>query len=126
MRGSLTTIVEKHKTRLLTEAVDAAQELAAKVVASTPVDTGALRMSWTFSLNAPKAVRVNPADRKKDEQSELISKGWLNVKAGDQLYFCNGQPYAERIEFEGYSPQAPMGMIRPNIALWDVIVRGEA
>lgn len=42
----------------------------------------------------------------------------LELKLGDTFYFTNNMPYAERIEFKGWSSKAPTGMVRVNIIKW--------
>lgn len=47
----------------------------------------------------------------------LITKvRYLPIHMDWDIYFGNGKPYASRIEYEGYSKQAPNGMLRKNIA----------
>jgi hypothetical protein len=44
----------------------------------------------------------------------------------DVVYMTNSLPYAEKIEYEGYSRQAPQGMLRANVAKWQRIVKAKA
>ena len=36
--------------------------------------------------------------------------------AGNVVYLTNNLPYAQRLEYEGWSKQAPAGMVRVNMA----------
>tara|TARA_R100000951_G_C2598477_1_gene167400 strand:- start:468 stop:848 length:381 start_codon:yes stop_codon:yes gene_type:complete len=89
-----------------------------RVIKETPVDTGRLRGNWQSSLNVPQNVPIERVQKTKtsgvavQESSEKLSK--LNI--GDIFWFTNNLPYARRIE-EGWSKQAPAGMLRTNFAL---------
>lgn len=70
-------------------------EMFGRIVKRTPVDTGRLRNNWQITPNA---------------------------KIGQKLFITNNLPYAKRIE-DGYSKQAPAGMVKVTIAEFDSIVR---
>ena len=70
-------------------------DMFGRIVKRTPVDTGRLRNNWQIT---PK------------------------VRLGEKLYITNNLPYAKRIE-DGYSQQAPAGMVKVTIAEFDSIVR---
>lgn len=43
------------------------------------------------------------------------------------MFFTNNLPYAERIEYDGWSRfKAPQGMVRKNVVRWDDIVAAKA
>jgi hypothetical protein len=42
--------------------------------------------------------------------------------AGSVTFLCNALPYAERLEYEGWSKQSPAGMVRVSMARIDAIV----
>ena len=44
----------------------------------------------------------------------------------DVVWFTNNLPYAERIEYDGWSRQAPEGMVRKHVAQWRRIVEAKA
>ena len=50
---------------------------------------------------------------------------WRNVDGPSREMF-DALPYAERIEYEGWSRQAPAGMVRRHIAQWQRIVSTKA
>lgn len=88
-----------------------------RVIKETPVDTGRLRGNWQASLNVPENAPVERLQRSPEGVANTDANASLNnLKIGDIFWFTNNLPYARRIE-EGYSLQAPQGMLRRNVAL---------
>jgi hypothetical protein len=87
--------------------------LSTDIIMDTPVLSGRLRNNWFTSVN-----------KGTNETTESTSNQAINrvnavkFKLGDTLYFTNNLPYAERIEFQGWSAKAPQGMVRRNILRW--------
>lgn len=73
-------------------------EIVNRVRERTPVDTGELRDSWDEN-HSPSELTLNRTYRVKNEK-----------------------PYARPIEYNGHSPQAPRGMMRPTLAEFNQIV----
>ncbi len=90
-------------------------DLTQRVKMKTPVDTGALRASWTASLGAQPTTFNG---------SESVN---MNAKFGDTWYLATDKPYAPMLEYglypapgsdktvDGYSIQAPKGMVRISV-----------
>ena len=87
-----------------------------KVQKKTPVDSGALRRSWTVALNA--------APSNYDGSKIAIAQARLS----DTIVIATDKPYAPMLEYglypspsktgktqRGYSVQAPQGMIRISV-----------
>lgn len=88
-----------------------------RVIKETPVDTGRLRGNWQASLNVPENLPLERAQKSPEGIATTEASSTLNnLKIGDIFWFTNNLPYARRIE-EGYSLQAPQGMLRRNVAL---------
>lgn len=88
------------------------------VIKETPVDTGRLRGNWQSSLNVPQDAPI-VRDQKSPTSGAAnadASSTLDKLKLGDIFWFTNNLPYARRIE-EGWSQQAPQGMLRRNVAL---------
>lgn len=90
------------------------------VALATPVKEGRLRGNWQCSL-------VNPKDGELDLRSLAEVNAEIRERVGaskleDTLWLTNNLPYAERIEYDGWSGQAPAGMVRINAANWERIV----
>lgn len=100
-------------------------ELFTLVIYSTPVDTGRLRGNWQTTVN-------NPAVAVRDSVDPSGSAAMAEVMANlgsliDAVWFVNNLPYAERIEYDGWSRyKAPEGMVRKNIIQWQKIVAAKA
>jgi hypothetical protein len=103
------------------------------VALRSPVDTGRFRANWNVSVNAPNestngatdggAGRVNkktfdaaadffggPSPVRGRALSE--ARKALTLPVGGVTYMTNGLPYAQRLEFDAWSDQAPAGMVR--------------
>jgi hypothetical protein len=101
-----------------------ALEVFTLVIMGTPVDTGRLRGNWQTSVNAPKTSRIERLDK---AGSEAIAEALANLGSmTDVVYMVNSLPYVERIEYEGWSRQAPAGMVRVATAKWPRIVQEKA
>lgn len=88
--------------------------LSTDIIMDTPVLSGRLRNNWFVS--------VNKGSNETTERTGNESIGRVNAvkfKLGDTLYLTNNLPYAERIEFTGWSKKAPQGMVRRNIIRWE-------
>lgn len=99
-------------------------ELFRLVIMSTPVDTGRLRGNWQTTINAPAIAELDRLDPNGGiALAEVLANmgGLLDV-----VYFSNNLPYVERIEYDGWSAQAPEGMVRRHVAMWGRIVEAQA
>ncbi len=99
-------------------------ELFSAIIRETPVDTGRLRSNWQITLRSPATGTLGIRD-----VSAVIAEAEAaaNASKGDDLVIMrNNLPYAYRIEYEGWSKQAPEGMVRRNIAMFQRIVNRAA
>lgn len=96
-------------------------ELFRLVIYATPVDTGRLRGNWQTTINSPAT-----GERSTGSADSAMAQAVANLGGlVDVVWFTNNLPYAERIEF-GYSKQAPEGMVRKHVAMWQRIVSAKA
>lgn len=97
---------------------DAIMHISERIVRQTPVDTGALKGSWRTQVGTPNAADIPIEDDTGGiplaENVAVVSK----LEMDQTVYLSNGLPYAEEIEFDGKSRQAPQGMVRKNLADW--------
>lgn len=89
-------------------------DLVTGIVLKTPVDSGRARANWFTSIGSPNAdttVSIDPSG------SATISSalGAISKATGNVLWITNNLPYIYRLEFEGWSKQAPAGMVRVTI-----------
>lgn len=118
---------------LETVARKATFELFKAVALRSPVDSGRFRANWNVSINAPNESTNGATDggtgrvTKKtfDAASDFFggptpvrgralaeTRKALTLPVGGVTYMTNGLPYAQRLEFDGWSDQAPAGMVR--------------
>jgi hypothetical protein len=101
-----------------------ALEVFMLTIYATPVDTGRLRGNWQTAINSPKTSHITRLDK---AGGEAVAEAMANLGSMvDVVYMTNSLPYAEKIEYEGYSRQAPNGMVRVSAAKWQRIVQEKA
>lgn len=99
-------------------------ELFKLVIMATPVDTGRLRGNWQTTINSPAGSEISRDD---PSGAAALAEAMANLGSlADVVWFTNNLPYAERIEYEGWSRQAPEGMVRRHLAQWQRIVSAKA
>lgn len=89
-----------------------------KIIDDTPRLTGALRGSWHSEVGAPSAdssTRLSgPEGAEPKAELKAAIERWPDEGS---LFMTNRERHAEGVEFDGWaSNQAPMGMVRVNIA----------
>jgi hypothetical protein len=94
-------------------------ELLKGVVLGTPVDKrpargGRARGNWQASISTAASGTI---DRKDPGGGATISAGKdaIQKAPGTVFYITNNLPYIYRLEFEGWSKQAPTGWVRTAV-----------
>lgn len=115
-------------------------DLFSKVVIRTPVDIGTLRANWRPSVNKPNKSKTKKTDPSGQETIALIKKKFEKAR-GDRFILTNNLPYAPIVEYglypskgggetaktiNGYSKQAPKGMVRVTLAEFLAAIRKKA
>lgn len=99
-------------------------ELFKLVIFATPIDTGRLRGNWQTTINSPATASIGRLDT---SGAAAMAEAVANLGSlADVVWFTNNLPYAERIEYDGWSKQAPEGMVRKHVASWKRIVEAKA
>ena len=120
----------KATNRTITDTlVGTVQELAVRVVQRSPVDTGRFRGNWQVGDGGPDT--RTDSDFDKQPLGSAPSGGsfarWNDqlegVLPGTVIYITNSLPYARRLEYEGYSKQAPSGMVRVTLTEYSQIIK---
>lgn len=96
-------------------------ELFRSVIMDTPVDTGRARGNWQATVGAPAGGTLDSATATDSLASVQANLG----KLSDVSWLTNNLPYIARLE-EGYSKQAPAGMVRRNMARIQRIINEKA
>ena len=98
-----------------------ALEMFRKIILKSPVDTGRFRGNWQLAIGSVPEGTLELDDK---TGTATIAKGAatvMGINAGDTIYFANNLPYARRLE-EGYSQQAPAGMVALTIQEFQSVV----
>jgi hypothetical protein len=100
-------------------------ELAKRIDEKTPVDSGRLRGNWQATIGAPATGEIN-----RTGSALAANMAAIRDAPGKVFYYVNNLPYAAVAEFgqwgngpystvkttrDGYSVQAPYGMVRVTI-----------
>ena len=99
-------------------------ELFKLVIEGTPFDTGRLRGNWQTTINSPATASIGRLD---PSGAAAVAEAVANLGSlVDVIWFTNNLPYAERIEYDGWSAQAREGMVRKHVVMWRRIVESKA
>ena len=100
------------------------------VVEKTPVDEGFARGSWVGTLNVAGTSPTDNSDRSGQSTINRAAAATASYNAGDTLIISSNLPYMPLLEFggygtgptatdrttrDGYSIQAPNGMVRITV-----------
>lgn len=132
MSGFEATLREfaKATKRTMTQTViGSVLELGTRMVIKSPVDTGRFRGNWQIGDGGPDTRTDSDFDKKPlgSPPSATTFARWQDqlegVLPGTVIYITNSLPYARRLEYEGWSKQAPGGMVRVTISEWQQVVQ---
>lgn len=109
----------KAMKRVSAEAKGRLMGFVGAVVDDTPVLSGHLKGSWQIVKTGEQFLDQFPDDEVGTiTKQRLIQKiKYLPIHMDWQIMFGTPVPYASKIEYEGWSKQAPSGMVRKNIIL---------
>ncbi|MCP5006167.1 MAG: hypothetical protein GY941_19835 [Planctomycetes bacterium] len=125
-QGTLGQLMQKYKDDMLSIARISCSVTSTMVVDGSPVLTGSFRNSWNASIGGPVVNNVTIGFKKgmspmpvRNNHTSTIN----SLQLGDVYSVVNGQPYARRIEYEGWSSFAKGGVLAPAVAKWDSTVK---
>ena len=95
------------------------------IVNKSPVDTGRFKNNWLGAYGAADTSTTEALDPSGSQAIGALNAKIASVQAGDVFYFTNSLPYAQRIEYLGWSAQAPQGVVRTSVADWQSITDEE-
>jgi hypothetical protein len=101
-----------------------ALELFSSTIKDTPVDTGRARGNWQTTIGAPATGEVDRLGE--GDAIKEVSETVADFSGGKVIYLSNNLPYIYRLEYDGWSDQAPGGFLRKNVARIQNIVRKAA
>ena len=96
-------------------------EIFSRVILKSPVDTGRFRGNWQVAIGSIPSGTLELDDKTGTATVSKADAKLFSAKAGDTIYLANNLPYAVRLE-EGYSQQAPAGMVALTVQEFAAIV----
>lgn len=89
-------------------------DLMSDITNNTPVDTGRARANWFASINTPVSTTVEYSGSPASAAVQAVGNAQVAISQapGNVFWISNNLPYIYRLEFEGWSKQAPNGMVR--------------
>lgn len=124
--------LEQEQKRLANVGAETMRLLEEAVVNQTPLDSGQLKSNWFVSVNSTSAKETKDTTQRNRKMNQKTLKDAIKAyKTTQDLYLRNSLVYAPIVEFGGYpnppkvitgktkngfSTQAPKGMLRINVA----------
>jgi len=113
----------KVKNRLTVVPRKIALEVLRRVVMRTPSRSGRARGNWQTSVGAPIETELGkqhnaPAGGAPISRGAQVISGWDATNVS--IFLMNNVPYIQRLE-DGYSDQAPSGMVKITVAEFEGI-----
>lgn len=100
-------------------------KLFSAIIKASPVDTGRFRGNWQTTGVTPATGLIAGVDPNGNKAVNSAATFITNAPGWDTFTLTNNLPYAERLEY-GWSKQAPVGMVRVNIARFQQLINEEA
>jgi len=106
------------------------RQIAYAIIDGTPVDTGLLVNNWFPTINRPSSKRTASTDPTGRKSKVRVNNLLARIKFRKSFYLTNNTPYADVVEYgrypnppkkptgktvNGFSKQAPSGMLRVNL-----------
>lgn len=117
--------VEKANKNVDTVIRSVSIKLFSAIIKASPVDTGRFRMNWQTSGAEPSGGLVAGVDPNGSAAINSAVTYITNTPVARAFTLTNNLPYAERLEY-GWSKQAPVGMVRVNVARFQSLIDQEA
>lgn len=89
-----------------------ALDLGGQMIDRSPVDTGRFKSNWMTSVGPVDTSITTMAEKSGARSMARMSEKLGGWKAGQTIWIVNNLPYAYRIEYKGWSQQAPSGVVR--------------
>lgn len=127
--ADLLRFAEKTKRNLNQAVAGVVLELGVRIVQRSPVDTGRFRGQWQITAGGPDIRTNEPFDKQPlgSAPSQFTFDRWKDhiqgATIGSTFYITNSLPYAKRLEYDGYSKQAPAGMVRVTVVEYGQIIQ---
>jgi len=117
MTGSMSQIVARVNGHVDNKIRAATSEVFSNIIQMTPVDTGRARGNWQCTIGSPFVGQD-------DSGNVMKAQSVIPRHAGSVVYLTNNVPYIGRLEYDAHSRQAPNGMVRVSVALFEGSLNG--
>ena len=87
---------------------------------------GQLKANWNLSVESIDYTTTTDKDPAGGDAVKRAELAIEDYKIGDKVFITNSLPYAYRLEYEGWSGQAPQGMVRITALEFEQYVREQA
>ncbi|WP_421722427.1 hypothetical protein [Alloalcanivorax xenomutans] len=122
--ADVSRITQQASQALSNTVADVEIQVMTLIILRSPVDSGRFRGNWQASAGAPE---MGGLDRLGAQASiEAMESVVRALKGGRVTYMANNLPYGPRLEYDGWSGQAPEGMVRKTAAQFQQIVQASA
>lgn len=121
----LAKIAARNKAKLLKVAQNSLMRVGGSIVLKSPVDTGRFRANWMSAYGGIDSSTTDTVSTSGAESIGRLDAKLNGLAVGQVFYFTNSLPYAQRLEYDAWSQQAPAGMVRLSVANWQSIVAEE-
>ena len=114
------------------------------IIKMSPVDTGRFRANWMVGMKTPSTETTESTDKTGGTTAMNMAQYINAQKDSYEFTMANNLPYAHMLEYGGYNPslvgpqqstsktvngysrQAPNGMVRVNVAMFQAILDEQA
>ena len=118
MTGPMSQVVARASGHIDNRIRAATSEVFSNIIQMTPVDTGRARGNWQCTIGAPFVGEDASGDIMK-------AQSVIPRRSGSVVYLTNNVPYIGKLEYiPSYSRQAPAGMVRISVALFEGVLNG--
>jgi hypothetical protein len=103
---------------------ETAIRLGTMIIEKTPIDTGRAKGNWIGAFDSPD---VSTSETRQQQQAITglrLKFTASNVARNNSIFVTNSLPYIKRLE-NGYSQQAPAGMVRLSVSEFTAILQRE-
>lgn len=125
LSADLAKIAARNKAKLLKVAQNSLMRVGGSIVLKSPVDTGRFRANWMSAYGGIDSSTTDAVSTSGAESIGRLDAKLNGLAVGQLFYFTNSLPYAQRLEYDAWSQQAPAGMVRLSVANWQTIVAEE-
>jgi hypothetical protein len=97
-------------------------DILRRVVLRSPVLSGRFRGNWQTTIGSPASGTLAVDDKSGNVATSAGQQALVSFQCGPSIFITNNLPYGRKLEYEGWSKQAPAGMVRITVAEFQGLV----